>query len=134
MRAADPESKEISGQQEIDDLSPPVAANRKTPRRPRDAPVPALHVTLLRVDLLVSLIPRLDSERLQCLRYRSRDRDTIVHPHRFTDIQASTIGVHFSSSIVCLVAVCLCFIGDPKHLDDGRTEVIFGKITQRTTT
>src|ERR1700730_10118355 len=104
MRAADPEPKEISGQQEIDDLSTPAAPNKKPPRRPRDDPVPALDVTLLWVDLLVSLIPRLDSERLQCLRYRSRARDTLVHPHRFTDIQASSIGVHFSSSIVCLVA------------------------------
>jgi hypothetical protein len=65
-----------------------------------DDPVPAFDATLLWVDLLVPLIPRQDSERLQCLRYRSRAPDTLVRPHRFTDIQASSIGVHFSSSIV----------------------------------
>jgi hypothetical protein len=57
MRAADPEPKEISGQQEIDDLPPPVGANGKTPCRPRNDSVPALDTILLRVDLLVPLIP-----------------------------------------------------------------------------
>jgi hypothetical protein len=126
MLAADPKLKEISRQQEIDDLPPPVGANRETPCRAPDDPVPALDATLLRVDLLVPLIPRHDSERLQCLRYRSRACDALVRPHRFMDIQASSVGVHFSSSIV---RPC-----DAKHLDDGRTELIFGKITERTTT
>src|ERR1700726_613548 len=66
----------------------------------RIIPVPTLDTTLLWVDLLVPLIPRHDSERLQCVLYRSRPRNTLVRPHRFTDIQASSIGVHFSSSIV----------------------------------
>src|SRR6266850_6962350 len=100
MRAVDPEPKEIAGQQEIDDLPPPVGANRETPCRAPDDPVPAFDATLLWVDLLVPLIPRHDSERLQCVLYRSRAPDTLVRPHRFTDIQAGSIGVHFSSSIV----------------------------------
>jgi hypothetical protein len=104
MLATDPEPKEITGQQEIEGLSAPVDPKREPPCRARNYPVPALDRTLLWIDLLVPLIPRQNSERLQRLRCRSGARGTLVRPQPFTDMQTSSIGVHFCPSIVCPAA------------------------------
>ena len=61
------------------------------------------------VDLFVTLIPRHHGERLQHLRYRSRARGPLVRPHLLARPQVSSIGVHFSPSIVCPAAEWLCF-------------------------
>ena len=104
MHAADAEPKEIAGQQEIDGLSTPVGPKDEPPCRAGDDPVPALHGTLLWIDLLVPLISGHGSERLQRLRYRSGTRGTLVRPPWLTDMQTSSIGVHFSPSFVCPAA------------------------------
>jgi hypothetical protein len=99
MHAADPKPKEIAGQQEIDGLSTPVGPKDEPPCRAGDDPVPTPHRTLLWIDFLVPLKPGSYSKRLERCRYRSRALGTLVRPRRFTDMQASSIGVHFSPSI-----------------------------------
>jgi hypothetical protein len=99
MHATKPKAKEIAGQQEIDRLSTPIGPKNEPPRGTRYDPVPALNRTLLWIDLLVPLIPGSDSERLQRLAYRSMTRGTLMRPCRLTDMQTSSIAVHFGPSI-----------------------------------
>src|SRR5882757_3125309 len=104
MHASDAEPKEIAGQQEIDGLSTPVGPKDEPPRRAGDDPVPTPYRTLLWIDFLVPLKPGSYSKRLERCRYRSRALGTLVRPPWLTDMQTSSIGVHFSPSFVCPAA------------------------------
>src|ERR1700730_7015422 len=105
MHAADPKPKEIAGQQEIDGLSTPVGPKDEPPCRAGDDPVPTPHRTVVWIGSLVPLNAGSYSKRIEPCRYRSRALGTLVRPRPFTDMQASSIGVHFTPPFVCPAAM-----------------------------